>query len=344
MNYSIFYKIMKDRIKQILKACFTLCMFCISLSSTFGQATPVAWRNKISIGGNTAKVHCDINLKQTGELYLQMNTLGVNGRITGENGSKIYLSINTDTHGFLEISGAATGEIEIVPDIFSTWDGSRIDIAKAKHDGSVFSAFKMEEINTGYYSVQLQYEKQGDRLVWYIEKTPCLPVVVQLSNHTLLVNNNSATNGGYKFVHYSWYKDGQLLKENTHANNGGSYYTGGAELDENAEYTVQATDSDGKHHFSCPYRFVRMELPVSAIVYPNPIPRNTKAHIKIETGDITLLKDAFVEIYNIAGQYVSRTNINGQTLTPLDLPAKAGIYIIRFRAKNCLKSIKVIVE
>jgi hypothetical protein len=335
---------MKKQIKQVLQTVFALCVICIFMPSIYGQTTPVDWRNKISAGSNTVKIHCNINLKETAELYLQMNTLQVTGNITGESGSKIYLSINSGIHGFLDISHAAAGEIEIIPDIFSAWDGSRIDIAQAQHNGSAFDAFKMEDIETGDYSVQLKYENKNDMLIWYIEKTPCLPVIVQLSNHTLLVNNNISTNGGYRFVYYRWYKNGQLLKESSHANSGGSYYTGGADLDEHAEYTVKATDSEGKYHLSCPYRFVRLELPVSVIVYPNPVPRNVQAHVKIETGDISLLKDAFIEVYNIMGQYVGKKNINGQTPVPLNFPAKTGIYILRFRAKDYEKNIKIIVE
>jgi len=98
-------------------------------------------------------------------------------------------------------------------------------------------------------------------LIWYIEKreiNPCLPLIVQLGNYTLLVNNNSATNGGYKFDYYYWYKNGILIKEDSHAGNGGSYYTGGADFEANADYTVEAIDSEGNHHFSCPYRYVTL--------------------------------------------------------------------------------------
>jgi hypothetical protein len=167
---------------------------------------------------------------------------------------------------------------------------------------------------------------------------------VQLGNHTLLVNNNSATNGGYKFVYYKWYKDGVLLKEASHANNGGSYYTGGADLDENAEYTAEVIDNAGTHYFSCPYRFALLAAAIHVTAYPNPVPRNAKAYIQAETQDLTLLNDAVVDVYDLVGQYVGKAQINGQTLTSLDLPAKSGVYVLKFRAKDYVKTIKLVVE
>ncbi|MDR1984578.1 MAG: T9SS type A sorting domain-containing protein [Prevotellaceae bacterium] len=318
----------------------------ISLTAT-AQTAAVDWRGIISIGGNHAKVYCNINLKETAELYLQMNALQVTGNLTGKIGSKVYISADDVMRGFVDISGAATGETEIIPEIFPAWDGSRINFVNAKQNGSAFGAFQMQDIETGDFVVQLKYEEDGDNLVWYIEKNkinPCLPLIVQLGNHTLLVNNNSATNGGYKFVYYYWYKNGELLKEGSHADNGGSYYTGGADLDENAEYTAKTIDSEGKHHLSCSYRYVRTILPINVIVYPNPVPRNTKAYIRAETQDLSLLQNASVEIYDIMGRYVGKANISGQTLTSVDLPAKAGIYILIFRAKDYVKNIKVLVE
>jgi len=217
---------------------------------------------KAAIGDEPVLVSGNLNVKSGGELYLKTSTLNLTGNYSGESGSKIYLSANPGKNGFMDISGTATNETEIIPDIFSGWDGSRMDFVKAKQDGSITGAFQMDDIQADDGVVQLKYEQQAGSLIWYIEKTkfdepePCLPLIVQLGNHTLLVNNNSMANGGYKFVYYYWYKDGQLLKEGTHAENGGSYYTGGADLETGADYTVEAIDSEGNRHFSCPHRFV----------------------------------------------------------------------------------------
>jgi hypothetical protein len=297
---------------------------------------------KASIGTHTL-LSGNLIVKPSGELYVGESRLDLTGNYSGESGSKIYIAIN----GFVDVSGMAINETEIIPDFFNGWDGSRIDFVKSKSENSNTGAFQMQEWETDGFRVQLKNEIQGNSLIWYIEKTeinPCLPLIVQLGNHTLLVNNNAATNGGYKFVYYKWYKNGVLLKEASHADNGGSYYTGGASLDADAVYTVEATDADGKHYFSCPYRFVPLTLPVNVSVYPNPVSRNAKAYIQAETQDLSLLDDAVVEIYDLTGQYTGKTKINGQSLTSLNLPSKPGIYVLKFKAKDFIQTIKLIVE
>jgi len=305
---------------------------------------------KAAIGDKPVLISGNLSVKSGGELYLLASTLNLTGNYNGESGSRIYLSANPGKNGFMDISGTATNATEIIPDIFSGWDGSRIDFVKAKQDGSVTGAFQMDDIQADDGVIQLKYEQQSEALIWYIEKTkfdepePCLPLIVQLGNHTLLVNNNSATNGGYQFVYYYWYKDGILIKEDSHTGNGGSYYTGGADLEAGADYTVEVIDSEGNHHFSCPYRFVPLTSPINVTVYPNPVLRNTKAYIQAETQDISFLQNAIVDIYDMMGQYRGSASMNGQTLVSIDLPAIPGLYFLKFRAKDFSKTIKIVVE
>ena len=302
---------------------------------------------KAAIGHHPVFIRGNLNLKSGSELYLQASTLHLTGNYSGESCSEIYLTINMDIHGFMDISGTATNATKIIPNFLTDWDGSRINFVKAKQNGSVSDAFQMEDIQADDYVIQLKYEQQSEAFIWYIEKTEinqCLPLIVQLANHTLLVNNNSETNGGYKFVYYYWYKNGVLIKEDAHNEYGGSYYTGGADLDENAAYTAEAIDSEGNCHVLCPYRYVPLVTPVNVSIYPNPIQKNATVYIHAETSDISLLEDANVEIYDMLGNFLRKTNVNGQTVTPVDLPAKTGIYILKFKAKDYVTNIKLMVK
>jgi hypothetical protein len=302
---------------------------------------------KATIGDAPVSISGNLNLKSGGELYLHESTLNLTGNYSGESGSEIYLTVNPDAHGFMNISGTATNATEIIPEIFPAWNGSRIDFVKARLNGSITGAFHMEDITENDHIVQLKHELQSSVLIWYIEKTEinrCLPLIVQLGNHTLLVNNNSATNGGYKFVYYYWYKNGISIKADSHANHGGSYYTGGADLDENAEYTVDVIDSNGNRHTACPYRYVPTTLPITVTAYPNPVQRSTRAYIQVETPDLSLLEDATVDIYDMLGQHIGTSAVNGQTLTPVYIPSKTGVYILKFKAKDYVKTIKMLVE
>jgi len=310
----------------------------------YGKAA-IGNNNPVSINGN-------LTLKSNSELYLHHNTLNLTGNCESENGSEIHISVNSDRVGFLNIDGTANGIAEIIPDFSFDWDGSRIDFVKAKQDGSVTDAFRTEDIPVDDGVEQLRYEQQSMSLIWYIEKTEpdkpdschCLPLIVQLANHTLVANNNSETNGGYNFARYYWYKNGMLIKEDSHDDYGGSYYTGGTDLDENAEYRVKVIDDSGNSYLSCPYRYIPMTMPINVTAYPNPVPRNAKGYVRVETQDISLLADAAVEIYNVLGQSFGKTNVNGQTLVTLDFPASSGVYILRFTAKDYVKNIKIMVE
>jgi hypothetical protein len=337
--------IQKRLLKKILQMSFILPFTC--LQSAQAQTMPVDWQGKISIGGNTTRINCNINLKETVELYLQADSLQLTGNFTGETGSKIFIPANTDRHCFMDVSGTANGATEIIPELSDGWDSLRIELVKAHRENSFANAFQMQDMETDGFLVQLKNETRSNALVWFIDKieiSPCLPLIVQLGNHTLLANNNAITNGGYRFVHYAWYKNGVLLKEGAHADNGGSYYTGGADLDENAEYAVKVIDSSGVEYLSCPYRFLPLASAINVTAHPNPVPRNAKAYIQAETENITLLQNAVVDIYDMPGQYIGKANMNGQTLTSLDLPAKSGIYILKFRTKDFSKTIKLVVE
>ena len=135
-----------------------------------------------------------------------------------------------------------------------------------------------------------------------------------------------------------------MIKENSHAGNGGSYYTGGANFEANADYTVEAIDSEGNHHFSCPYRYVPLTSPINVTAYPNHVQRNAMAYIQVETQDLSLLKDATVDIYDMFGQHIGKSAVSGQAVTPLYMPSKAGIYVLKFRAKDYITNIKLMVE
>ena len=68
-------------------------------------------------------------------------------------------------------------------------------------------------------------------------------IVKQKFNNILLVNNNPLTNGGYVFVAFQWFKNGQLVGT-------GPYYSAGNELnsilDTSAIYSVKMTTLDGR--------------------------------------------------------------------------------------------------
>jgi len=337
---------MKQRFVRFI--CLALLCLCI-ISQISAQAIQTRWHGKISIGERPALMNGDMILEADGELHTGGGKLSITGGYRGETGSRIFHDVTIETGDisrFMDISGSAEGSTEIIPAMDARRDGLPVDLIRAKKDGSDAAVFHIKPVmpDCGDCYVQLKHKTAGDYSFWSVMGTKTLPLIKQLSSHTLLVNNNASTNGGHSFSYYRWYRDGQLLKENAHSEYGGSYYTGENALDADATYSVEATGTDGNLYFSCPYRYIPQALAVGVTVYPNPVPRYTQANIRVETVDLSLLKDASVEIYDMLGRLVGKTALNGQTLTTVNFPPKQGIYLLKFRAKDNIEDIKVTVE
>jgi hypothetical protein len=335
-------------LKRILQLYFVLFFSCLQFLQA--QTTLSCWQGKISIGDSPVLIHGDIALKSDGELYTGSGRLEITGNYRGESGSKVYCYVTAETEEisrFLDISDNAEGSTEIIPEIDANWDGMPVEVIKAKQDKPVAGVFHIQPVvpDCGEYYVQLQHKVNENYSFWSVMGTKTLPLIKQLRNHTLLINNNPDTNGGHSFTYYRWYKDGQLLTEGAHDEHGGSYYTGGASLDVDAVYAVEAMDVDGKRYFSCPYRYVPLALPASVNVYPNPVRRdNTRVYVEVETGDETMLEHAVVEVYGYAGQYYGKVEAKGLHRIPVDLPQESGVYLLKFKSGEMETGLKVIVE
>ncbi|GHT23815.1 hypothetical protein AGMMS4957_15900 [Bacteroidia bacterium] len=329
-------------------------LFVLSASA---QAATTHCYNKVSIGNNPTVINASITLKPTAELYLGSdrapglltNRLDITGDYTGEAGAKVFLSLlgnpTQAKSGFVEISGTANGSTEIIPDLFDGWKGERFDVIRAKAENSNADAFFISKAfaDCGAYNVFLTHREENGSFVWSVYGTPAAPLIVPLLNHTILVNNNDATNGGYKFVYYSWYKDGELLKEGSHYDLGGSYYTGGTSLDA-AEYHTEMLDTESRWHYTCPYLYQSQDIAQKVTAYPNPVSRGMQVYVKVEDDDEALYKNATVEIYNYMGQYFGKVQTDGRRITPVNLPQTAGIYILKFKANGVETAFKIIVN
>jgi hypothetical protein len=335
-------------LKKVLQMSFALFFGCLQ----FLQAqTPFScWHGKISIGDSPVRMHGDMVLESGGELHTGSGRLEITGCYRGEPGSKIYRYVTAereDISRFLDVSDRTEGTTEIIPEMDVRWDGSPVELVRAKQGSPDAGVFHIQPVmpDCGEYYVQLQHKTDSDYSLWSVTGTRTLPLIKQLRNHTLLADNNPSTNGGHSFTYYKWYRDGQLLKEDPHDGHGGSYYTGGAGLDADAVYTVEVTGIDGKHYFSCPYRYVSAVLPASVKVYPNPVSREmARVRVEVETANETALEHAAVEIYSHAGQYYGKVEAKGRHTVPVSLPKESGVYILKFKSEEMEAGLRVIVQ
>ncbi len=325
---------------------------------------------KTVVGKSTTSINGNLLLKSTAELYLgahnpqglQTNTLILNGNYNGENGSKIYLSVTDNSNlsgskGFVDIFGTANqsvGATEIILDMFNGWNGVSIDLIRANKDNSDANTFCMEETRYGDYTAVLLHRTEGNSLIWYIspkeEITPpsedCLDIVHQKLNNTLVVNNNPATNGGYEFAYYSWYKNGKKITEGSHDDLYGHYYTGGNNLDHNAEYWVEVIDQKGDKYRSCSFTPTIQTLMANVCAYPNPVKANHSHTVTVEIDGIehSVLQTATIDVFSILGTHIGKIQVNGRSQIPVELPKTAGVYLLKFQSETEERGIKIIVE
>ncbi|WP_428229437.1 T9SS type A sorting domain-containing protein [Flavobacterium sp.] len=164
-------------------------------------------------------------------------------------------------------------------------------------------------------------------------------IVHQKFNNVLIVNNNPQTNGGYEFVSYQWFKNGQQIGT-------GQYYTAGEDLgnklDPSADYSVKMTTKDGKILQTCTARVI-IQKSISAKLYPNPV--LTGKTITVEADfPAEELANMQISLYSVSGQLV-KTLKSTTVLTEIQLPdAESNMYVVVIETANIKKTLKVIVK
>lgn len=162
-------------------------------------------------------------------------------------------------------------------------------------------------------------------------------LVITRWNNTLIVNNNSTTNGGYSFTSYKWYKNGSQIGDK-------QYYSAGSKksdiLDKDAEYYVQITTSTGEELRTCAANVTLKSMEV--VAYPNPVKSSEQLYVDVDI-DAELMANAVIEVYNMMGLKVASKKVEGK-ITPITLPDASGTYLIRVKSGDFAKDLKVIVK
>jgi hypothetical protein len=165
-------------------------------------------------------------------------------------------------------------------------------------------------------------------------------IVRQKFNNVLLVNNNPQTNGGYDFVAYEWFKNGQSMGT-------GQYYSAGntinSILDPTADYMVKLTTRDGKVLQTCSDKVV-LQNTLEAKLYPNPIESGKVVTVEADFPE-EQLKDMQISLYSVSGQLI-KTLKSSTVKTEVQLPdsADGNMYVVVIETAEFKKSLKVIVK
>ena len=151
------------------------------------------------------------------------------------------------------------------------------------------------------------------------------------------MNNNSATNGGYNFTGYKWFKNGTEISDK-------QYYSAGPQesdvLDKDAEYHVELTTSTGEVLRTCAVQVALKGMGIKA--YPNPVRSNESMYIDVDI-DQDMMGNAVIEVYNIMGTKVASKKVEGRT-TAINLPHPTGTYLIKVRSGDFVTDSKVVIK
>lgn len=162
-------------------------------------------------------------------------------------------------------------------------------------------------------------------------------IVINRWNNTLIVNNNSATNGGYKFIAYKWFMNDVEVGAK-------QYFSAGPKkssiLNYNALYNVDLITED-KTVLRTWKKYISLKEP-RVVVNPNPVRAGGNAVLELSMDDEMLEKATF-DIYDMNGMNIKNEKISG-VQTTIQVPTNPGLYVITVKSKNFTHEQKIIVK
>ncbi|MGO3706522.1 HYR-like domain-containing protein, partial [Mesonia hippocampi] len=164
-------------------------------------------------------------------------------------------------------------------------------------------------------------------------------IVVQKFNNVLLVNNNPSTNGGYSFIDYWWYKNGEMIAQNQYYSAGSTAYD---LLNPQDEYWVKMLTTTGEVLQTCIGQINLKNY--NGSIYPNPT--QAASYITVQVGfPDKELKDIHIDLYNLNGALVKRYK-SSQRITELKLPEELaiGTYLLVCTTAHYKETFRLIVE
>ncbi len=188
-------------------------------------------------------------------------------------------------------------------------------------------------------TVTAQNGKVKENYVIIVEKAFAFNEIAHKKfNNTLLINKNPQTNGGYHFVGFQWFKNGDLVSEEQVYSVGNTGF-----LDYRDVYHAIVTTKEGEQIHVCP--MVEIQDRAKEIkLYPNPVVSGQKTTLSVRVSGIEL-KGIPVQIYNLGGQLLHTVFMEGE-ITEINLPQSipSGMYMAVFELNGQKESIKFAVK
>ena len=187
--------------------------------------------------------------------------------------------------------------------------------------------------------------------IFEVKKSLHPDIFIQRWNDVLAINNNFATNGGYIFTGYEWYKGPAKLPSTK------GYIQEPGGLDPRYKYTATLTTQQGAKLTTCEAKITTM--PNISAVYPNPVQRGQT--VRVETGKMgnigemgeteTGCRDvarnvstttAVMQLFDAVGNIISKQTLNNP-VSEIVMPDTPGQYILQITANGVSETFKIIV-
>ncbi|TDS58821.1 MBG domain-containing protein [Myroides indicus] len=165
-------------------------------------------------------------------------------------------------------------------------------------------------------------------------------IVVQKFDNTLLVNNNPATNGGYRFIGYQWYRNDKPVGNE-------QIYSAGSSLEhlleETATYRVVLTTDSGEEFHVCP-SYISYKHNFGLKVYPNPVDSGGELHVVFDYPSSSF-KGAIAQLYAVSGQHLLTIRLEDRS-SVLRLPdmLQSGTYLLLLYIEGQRETVKIVVK
>lgn len=268
----------------------------------------------------TSTVGCDSIVQLT--LHTQVGEVVVNGvNVPSVCADDAVVTLQLDVTGRVD-------SLELLFALDSIDKGLHDTIVPMTDDGHIAIAY--DDLHAGVYDAHLigyfRSQNMFEEDITMVVNYPSSVMEKRWDDVICVLTNNY--NGGYDFVAYQWYKNGQPLVGET------GYYLN-QPLDEEAEYSVLLTEVDGTQLMSCPMVVESKEPDIS--VEPTLVKQRQPVRCYVP-------KNAMVYLYDALGRMMMLESVaHGETY--LTMPGVQGVYLMKVVMQdNRERSVKIIVN
>ena len=227
-------------------------------------------------------------------------------------------------------------------------DSSSVEIRVETQLGATVAPSEVIVVPTpeyGTYEVEIVVTSQNGQhsqtyKVIIVKRLPWEGVLMQKYDNLVFVNNNPATNGGYRFVRYEWYKNGVKVADEQMFSEGA---TMNDVLDPQASYYAVLYTNNGKVLTTCEMG-IQLKHDYNLSVYPNPVVQNSILNVRYDVPEEEFKGGEYL-IFSTSGQFIKRGKLT-QTTEQITIPPtlSEAVYLLILKVNGKTQTVRFVVK